>query len=81
VEWRVKLEATSGWDEVETIEVAHFKRRVVGLSAEEIGREEAKQILADLRRLVFRTQMEEQAFCARVCPAASTCVPSTIAAR
>ena len=48
MEWRIKLEATSGWGEVETIEVAHFKRRVVGLTAEEIGLEEAKQILADL---------------------------------
>jgi hypothetical protein len=37
VEWRIKLEARSGWGEVETIEVAHFKRRVVGLTAEEIG--------------------------------------------
>ena len=51
MEWRIKLEATSGWGEVETIEVAHFKRRVVGLTAEEIGLEEAKQILADLQRL------------------------------
>lgn len=59
MEWRIKLEATSGWGEVETIEAAHFKRRVVGLTAEEIGLEEAKQILADLQRLVLRTQMEE----------------------
>ena len=43
MEWRIKLEATSGWGEVETIEVAHFKRRVVGLTAEEIGLEEAKR--------------------------------------
>jgi D-aminopeptidase len=28
------------WGEVETIEVAHFKRRVVGLTAEEIGLDE-----------------------------------------
>ena len=68
MEWRIKLEATSGWGEVETIEVAHCKRRVVGLTAEEIGLEEAKQILADLQRLVLRTQMEESAFCARVSP-------------
>jgi hypothetical protein len=37
VEWRIKLEATSGWGEVETIEVAHFTWRVVGLTAEEIA--------------------------------------------
>ena len=59
MELRIKLEATSGWGEVETIEVAYFKRRVVGSTAEEIGLEEAKQILADLQRLVLRTQMEE----------------------
>jgi hypothetical protein len=68
VELRIKLDATSGWGEVETIEVAYFKRRVVGSTAEEIGLEEAKQILADLQRLVLRTQMEESAFCARVSP-------------
>jgi hypothetical protein len=71
VEWRIKLEARSGWGEVETIEVAHVKRRVVGLTTEEIGLslEEAKQVLAELQRLVLQTQMEEYTFCARVCPA------------
>jgi hypothetical protein len=38
VEWRIKLEARSGWGEVETIEVARFKRRVVGLAPEEKSR-------------------------------------------
>jgi hypothetical protein len=37
MEWVVKLEARSGWGEVETIEVATIKRRVVGLTAEEVG--------------------------------------------
>ena len=71
VEWRIKLEARNGWGEVETIEVASFKRRVVGLTADEIGLslEEAKQVLAELQRLVLQTQMEEYTFCARVCPA------------
>jgi hypothetical protein len=71
MEWRIKLEARSVWGGVETIELASFKRRVVGLTAEEIGRtlEEAKQILAELQRLVLQTQMEEYAYCARVCPA------------
>ncbi len=53
MEWRIKLEATSGWGEVETIEVAHFKRRVIGLTTEEIGLEEAKQILVDPQRLAL----------------------------
>ncbi len=71
MEWGIKLEARSGWGEVETIEVAHFKRRVVGLTAEEIGLslDEAKQVLAELQRLVLQTQMEEYTYCARVCPA------------
>ena len=71
MEWRIKLETRSGWGEVETIEVAHFKRRVVGLTAEEVGLslEEAKQVLTELQRLVLQTQMEEYTFCARVCPA------------
>ena len=52
MEWRIKLETRSGWREVETIEVARFERRVVGLPAEEIGLslEEAKRILAELQR-------------------------------
>jgi hypothetical protein len=59
MEWRIKLEATGDWCEIEPIDVAPFKRRVVGVTAEEIGLEEAKQILADLRRLVLQAQMEE----------------------
>ena len=61
MEWRIKLEARSGWGEVETIEVAQFERRVVGLTAEEIGLslDEAKQVLAGLQRLMLQTQMEE----------------------
>jgi hypothetical protein len=57
VEWRIKLEARSGWGEVETIDVARFKRRLVGLAPEEIGlsHEESKQVLAELQRLVLQT--------------------------
>jgi hypothetical protein len=55
---------------IETIEVAHFKRRVVGLTAEETGMslEEAKQVLAEPQRLMLQTQMEEYTYCARICP-------------
>jgi hypothetical protein len=38
MEWVVKLKAKSGWGEVETIEVGTIKRRVVGLTAEEVRR-------------------------------------------
>jgi hypothetical protein len=71
MEWRIKLEARNDWGEVETIEAAHFRRSVVGLTAEEIGLslDEAKQVLADLQRLVVQTQTEEYTYCTRVCPA------------
>ncbi len=46
---------------VETIEVATIKRRVVGLTAEEVGLTLAvgKDLLGKLGRLVLQTQMEE----------------------
>lgn len=37
MEWVLKLEARSGWGKVETIEVGRLERRVVGLTAEELG--------------------------------------------
>ena len=33
LEWTIKLEARSGWGDVETIEVGRLKWRVVGLTA------------------------------------------------
>jgi hypothetical protein len=70
MEWVVKLEARSGWGEVETIEVGRIQRRVVGLTAEEVGLTlaEGKELLGELGRLVLQTQMEEYTTCARVCP-------------
>jgi hypothetical protein len=70
VEWRIKLKAKNGWGEVKTIELAHSNRRVVGLTAEQIGLslDEAKRVLAELQHLVLQTQMEEYTFCAHVCP-------------
>jgi hypothetical protein len=37
MEWVLKLEARSGWGEVETIEVGRLDRRVSGLTADEVG--------------------------------------------
>lgn len=69
MEWVLKLEAKSGWGEVETIEVGRLERRVVGLTAEEIGLPlaEGKDLLGELARLILQTQMEEFATCAQVC--------------
>jgi hypothetical protein len=68
MEWVVKLEARSGWGEVETIEVATINRRVVGLTAEEVGLTlaEGKDSLGELGRLVLQTPMEEYTTCALV---------------
>jgi hypothetical protein len=70
MEWVVKLEAKNGWGEVETIEVGKIERRVVGLTADEVGLTlaEGKELLGELGRLVLQTQMEEYTTCARVCP-------------
>ena len=69
MEWVVKLEAKSSWGEVETIKVGRIERRVVGLTADEVGLTlaEGKQLLGELARLVLQTQMEEFTMCARVC--------------
>lgn len=69
MEWVVKLEAKNGWGEVETIEVGRRERRVVGLTAKEVGLTLAvgKNPLGELARLVLRTQMEEFTTCARAC--------------
>lgn len=70
MEFVVKLETKCGWGEVETIEVATIKRRVVGLTEEEVGLTLAdrKDMLGELARLVLQTQMEEYTTCTRVCP-------------
>jgi hypothetical protein len=74
MEWTIKLEARSGRGEVETIEVSRLKRRLVGLTADEVGLTlaEGKDLLSELQRLVLQTQMEEYVMCARVCRACLT---------
>jgi hypothetical protein len=50
MEWTIKLEARNGWGEVETIEMGRLKRRVVGLTADEVGLTlaEGKDLLSEL---------------------------------
>jgi hypothetical protein len=59
MEWVVKLEARIGWGEVETIEVGKMRRRIAGLTAEEVGLTlaEGKDLLGELGRPVLQTQM------------------------
>jgi hypothetical protein len=70
MEWTIKLEAHSGWGDVETIEVGRLNRRVVGLTADEVALTlaEGKNLLSELQRLALQTQMEEYTTYARVCP-------------
>ena len=67
MEWVVKLEARNGWGEVETIEVGRLDRRVLGLTAEEMGLTLAvgKSLLGELARLILQAQIEEFTTCAR----------------
>jgi hypothetical protein len=69
MEWVLKLEAKSGWGEVEMIEVGRLERRVVGLTAEEVGPDTGggKEPARRTARLILQTQMEEFITCARVC--------------
>lgn len=69
MQWVLKLEARSGWGEVETIEVGRFERRVLGLTAEELGLTlgESKTLLGELARLVLQTQVEEFITSDRIC--------------
>ena len=69
MEWVDKLEAKSGWREVETTEVSRLERRAVGLAAGEAGLTlaEGKNLVGELARLILQTQMEEFTTCARVC--------------
>jgi transposase InsO family protein len=58
MEWVLKLETRNGWGEMETIEVGRLERRVVGLTAEQLGLTlaEAKSVLGELGRLVLQCQ-------------------------
>ena len=57
MEWVLKLEARNGWSEVETIEVGRLERRVVGLTAEELGLTpaESKTMLGEPRTRKIQT--------------------------
>jgi hypothetical protein len=81
MEWTIKLEARTGWGEVETVEVGRLQRRVLGLTADEVGLTLAggKDLLSELHRLVLQTQMEEYVMCARVCRESAWCTDPSVA--
>ena len=63
----MKLEARGGLGEVEIIEGERIRRRVVGLTVDEIGLtlEEGKGLLGELARLALQTRIGKFATCAR----------------
>jgi len=69
VQWTIKLEATTGWGEVQTFDVGRLERRAVGLATHEISLmlHEAKALLAELQRRIVQTQIDEKVMCERVC--------------
>ena len=69
MQWTIRLEAKTGWGEVQTFDIGRLERRVVGLAAHEIGLmlDEAKAVLAELQRRIVQTQIDEKVMCDRVC--------------
>jgi hypothetical protein len=70
MEWTIKLEARTGWGEVQTFEIGKLSRRVAGLATDEVGLllDEVKVLLAELRRCLIQSQIDEQVTCVRVTP-------------
>lgn len=69
MQWTIRLEARTGWGDTETDEIGTVSRRVTGQSADDVGLllDEAKAVLAELRRRMVQSQVDEQVTCARVC--------------
>ena len=69
MEWRIKLEARTGWGEVTEVEIATVSRRVVSATDEDVGLTlaESKAILSTLQQAVVTAQLDEYVTCARVC--------------
>jgi hypothetical protein len=69
MEWRIKLEAKTGWGEVTEVEIATLSRRAMSATDEDIGLSlaESKAILASLQQAMVTAQIDEYVTCARVC--------------
>ena len=77
MEWTIRLEAKTGWGEVETVEVASIARPVLAATADDVGLSlaEAKSLLGRLQQAMVRGQMAEYLHCRRVCPDCLTFQP------
>ena len=77
MEWTIRLEAKTGWGEVETVEVVSIARPVFAATADDVGLSlaEAKSLLTRLQEAMVRRQVAEYLHCRRVCPDCLTFQP------
>ena len=77
MEWTIRLEAKTGWGEVETVEVVSIARPVLAATADDVGLSlaEAKSLLTRLQEAMVRGQVAEYLHCRRVCPDCLTFQP------
>ena len=70
MEWTIRLEAKTGWGEVETVELVSLTRSVLAATADDVGLSlaEAKSLMARLQEAMVRGQVAEYLHCRRVCP-------------
>jgi hypothetical protein len=71
MEWTIRLEAKTGWGEVETVELVSISRPVLAATADDVGLSlaEAKSPTAKLQEVMIRGQVAEYLKCRRVCSA------------
>ena len=74
MEWTVRLEARTGWGEVETVELVSIARPVLAATADDVGLSlaEANSLMAKLQEAMVRGQVAEHLHCRRVCPSCLT---------
>src|ERR1035438_2656799 len=69
MEWKIRLEARTGWGDATTYEVGVLRRDLGDLTSNSVGLSlaEAKALLGELQQRIVQTQIDEYIVCARVC--------------
>ncbi len=77
MEWTIRLEAKTGWGEMETVELVTITRPVLAATADDVGLSlaEAKSLIARLQDAMVRGQVAEYLQCRRMCPNCLTFQP------
>jgi len=77
MEWTIRLEAETGWGEVETVELVTITRPVLAATADDVGLSlaEAKSLIARLQDAMVRGQVAAYLQCRRMCPNCLTFQP------